>query len=72
MSRVRYPARPLGRWLDLQKAHHVTATQLVHWRSDCCLATSYNIRPTIACANRGVFIEPLPSNVLSKSITIYN
>jgi hypothetical protein len=22
----------------------VTATQLVHWRADCCLATSYHIR----------------------------
>jgi hypothetical protein len=45
MSRVRYPASPLARWLDLQKKHHVTVTQLVHWRADCCLAMSYDIRP---------------------------
>jgi hypothetical protein len=45
MSRVRYPASPLARWLDVQKTHHVTATQLVHWRADFCVAMSYNIRP---------------------------
>jgi hypothetical protein len=40
-------------------------TQRVHWRADCCLATSYNIRPIVACAYRGGFIDPLPDNVLT-------
>jgi hypothetical protein len=70
MSRVRYLTSPLARWLDLQKIHHVTATQPAHWRVDWYVATSYNIRPIVACAYRGVFIEPLPSSVLSKSIII--
>jgi hypothetical protein len=47
------------------------ATQLVQWRADCCLEMSYNIRPTVAYAYRGVFIEPLRSNALRKSVTIY-
>jgi hypothetical protein len=42
----------------------------VHWRKDCCLATSYNIRAIVTCAYRGVFIEPLPSNALNKSIIL--
>jgi hypothetical protein len=71
MPRVRYSGSPLARWLDLQKAHHVTATHLVHWRADCFLAISYDIRPIVACAYRGEFIEPLPSNALSKSVTIF-
>jgi hypothetical protein len=70
MSRVRYIASPLARWLNPQKTHHVTATQPAHWRADRCLATSYNIRPIVACAYRGVFMEPLPNNALSKSVTM--
>jgi hypothetical protein len=49
----------------------VIAISPAHWRADCWLATSYNICPVVACAYRGVFIEPLPSNDLSKSDTIY-
>jgi hypothetical protein len=30
---------------DIESTNHVIATQLVNWRADCCLATSYNIRP---------------------------
>jgi hypothetical protein len=45
MSRVPYPASPWARWFDLEKAHHVITTQLVHWRADFYVATSYNIRP---------------------------
>jgi hypothetical protein len=70
MSRVRYFAVPLARWLDPEKEHDVTATQSAHWRVDGCLATSYNIRPIVACAYRGVFIQPLPSNALSKSVIL--
>jgi hypothetical protein len=53
-----------------QKTNHVTATQPAHWRADRCLTTSYNIRPIVVYAYRGMFIEPLPSNALSKSVTI--
>jgi hypothetical protein len=67
---VRYPASSSARWLDLQKTHHATTTQLVHWRVDCCIATGYNICLIVACAYRGMFIEPLPSSALSKSVTI--
>jgi hypothetical protein len=70
LSHVRYPASLLARWLDLQKTHQVIATQLVYWCACCCLATSYNVRPIVACAYREVFIEPLPSNDLSISVTI--
>jgi hypothetical protein len=70
MSHVHYLSSPLARWLDLQKTPHVTATQPDHWRADCCLATSYNFRPFVACAYREVFIEPLPSNALRKSVTV--
>jgi hypothetical protein len=45
MSCARYPASPLARWLDQQKTHHVTATRLVNWSPDCCLATTYKICP---------------------------
>jgi hypothetical protein len=73
MSRVRYPTNPLARGLDLQtKTHHVTAIQLIHWRADCCLATSYNICSIVACAYGGVFTEPLPSNAWSKTVTIFS
>jgi hypothetical protein len=72
MSLIRYPASPLAHWLDLQKTHHVTATQLVHWLADCCLATSCNILPIVACAYRGMSIEPLVSNALSKPVKINN
>jgi hypothetical protein len=51
-----------------QKTSHVIAISPVHWRPDCCLATSYNSRPIVACAYRGVFIEPLPVN----AFTCYN
>jgi hypothetical protein len=43
----------------------VASLLVYHWRNDCCLATSYNIRPIVACAYRGVFIEPLPGNALA-------
>lgn len=48
----------------------MTAISPVHWRDYCCLATSHNIHPIVACAYRGVFIEPLPSNALSISVTL--
>jgi hypothetical protein len=35
------------------------------------LVTDYNIRPIVACAHRGVFIEPLPDKALIKSITLF-
>jgi hypothetical protein len=70
MPHVHYPAISLARWLDLQKTLHVTTTQLVHWCADCCLGTSYGIRPIVACAYFAVFIEPLSSKALSKSITL--
>jgi hypothetical protein len=31
---------------------------------------SYNVRPIVACAYRGVFVEQLPSNALSEFVTI--
>jgi hypothetical protein len=70
-SRVRYLASILARWLEQQKINHVTATQPAHWRTDRCLARSYNISPIVARAYRGMFIEPLPSNALSKSVAIF-
>jgi hypothetical protein len=53
-----------------ENTSHMIATQPVHWCVGCCLATSYNILPIVTCAYCGVFIEPLPSNALSKSVTI--
>jgi hypothetical protein len=49
VSRVRYPASQLARWLNLQKTHHVTATQLVHRHANYCLAKRFNICPNVAC-----------------------
>jgi hypothetical protein len=43
---------------------YVMASSSVHWRADCYLVTSYNIRPTVACVYHGVFIESLPRNGL--------
>jgi hypothetical protein len=60
----------MGSARTTQKTRHVIDTQLIHWCADCYLETSYNIRPIIACAYRGVFIEPLPGNDLSKSVTM--
>jgi hypothetical protein len=59
-----------GALAGLTETHHVTATQLVHWRADCCLPKSYNILSTVACRYRGVFIELLPGDALSKSVKI--
>jgi hypothetical protein len=53
-----------------ENTRHVIAISPVHWRAGCCLATSYNIRPIVACEYRGMFIEPLPSNVLNKSVLL--
>jgi hypothetical protein len=72
MSHVRYLASPLARWLNPQKTYHLTATRPAHWRADRCLATNYNIHSIVECAYRGVFIESLSSNALSKSVTILN
>jgi hypothetical protein len=55
-----------------ENTSHAISTKTAHWSADCCLATSYNIRPIAACGYWGVFIEPLPSNALSKSVTILN
>jgi hypothetical protein len=55
---------------DHTENNHEIAIQRVHWRADYCLPTSYNFRPIVASAYRGVLIEPLPSNALSKSVTI--
>jgi hypothetical protein len=30
---------------NTENTSHVIPSQRVHWRTDCCLATSYNIRP---------------------------
>jgi hypothetical protein len=49
---------------------HVRVISPAHWRFDCCLGTSFNIRPIVACAFRGVFIKPFHNNVLSKSVTV--
>jgi hypothetical protein len=48
-----------------ENTSHVIPTQRVHWRADCCLAMSYNIRPIVACAYRGMFIEPISGNALT-------
>jgi hypothetical protein len=44
----------------------VIAISPVHWRADCCPARSYNIRPIVEYAFRGVSIEPFPGNALIK------
>jgi hypothetical protein len=49
----------------IENTSHVTAISLVPWHTDCCLLTSYNIRPIVACVYRSVFIEPLPGNALT-------
>jgi hypothetical protein len=54
----------------IENTRHVTANQPAYWRADCCLATTYNIRPIVSCAYRGVFIEPLRSNALSTSVKL--
>jgi hypothetical protein len=48
-----------------ENTSHVIPTPRVYCRADCCLATSYKIRPMVACAYRGVFNEPLPGNNLT-------
>jgi hypothetical protein len=53
-----------------ENTNHLISISPVHWRAVCCLATSYNIRPIVASAYGGVFIEPLRSNTLSKSVKI--
>jgi hypothetical protein len=54
-----------------ENTSHVIATQRVHWRANCCLAESYKIRPIVAGAYRGMFIEKFPNNALSKFVTIF-
>jgi hypothetical protein len=71
MSHVRYLVSPLARWLGTQKTHHMAVTEPAYWRAGRCLATNYTIRPIFARAYRGVSIEQLPSNALSKSIIIW-
>jgi hypothetical protein len=60
-SKLRLPANDLCCPLqtlraDLQKTYHVIPTQRVHWRADCCLATSYKYF-CYGCvrASRGVY-----------------
>jgi hypothetical protein len=48
-----------------QKTSHVITISPVRWRAGCCLATSFIIRPFVACAYRGVFTGPLPGNALT-------
>jgi hypothetical protein len=55
---------------DHTETGHVIAVSPVQWRTDCCLATSYNIRPIVACAYRGVFIKPLPTNGLHNPVLL--
>jgi hypothetical protein len=53
-------------WLD---GSHVISISPVHWHADCCLATSYNICPIVACAYRMLFTEPLSGSALIKPVT---
>jgi hypothetical protein len=55
--------------------YHVIAIQPVHWRADCCLATSCNIRllrTQLPLLHDGLFTELLPGNALIKSVTTFN
>jgi hypothetical protein len=58
-----------------QKTAHEVPTQRVHWRVDCCLATSYkhsSYWDTAAIVARfSLFTEPLPSNALAINVTIW-
>jgi hypothetical protein len=58
-----------------QKTSHVVPTQRIHWRADCCLATSYkhsSYRDTASIVARfSVFTELLPGNALMKSVAIF-
>jgi hypothetical protein len=47
-----------------QKTSHVIAISLVHWRCDCCLATSYKHTSYCCVVLRDVLIAPLPSSSL--------
>jgi hypothetical protein len=59
-----------------ENTSHVIATQRVHWRADCCLATSYTCtffhRDTVYIVARwNMYTELLPRNTLSKCVTIF-
>jgi hypothetical protein len=43
------------------KTNHVIAISPVHWRAECCLATSYKHLPYCCVTLSEVFIAPLPS-----------
>jgi hypothetical protein len=60
-SNLSYNRSSLYRFLTdhTENTSHVIAISAVHWRAGCCLAKIYNFRPIVACAYRGVFIEPL-------------
>jgi hypothetical protein len=47
-----------------QKTSYVIPSQRLHWRSDCCLATSNNIRNSIAACVYSV-VRRLPVRYLA-------
>jgi hypothetical protein len=58
---------------NTENISHVILSQRVHWGADCCLATSYNIRPLrhmFHFCTFELFTEPLPRNALSKFVTV--
>jgi hypothetical protein len=56
-----------------EKTSHMIPTQRVNWINDCCLATSYNIRPLrhiLHCCTLERVYREVTRNALSKSVTI--
>jgi hypothetical protein len=62
----------LARTTSIENTCHATDTRPAHWRADCCLATSYNIRPLRhsfqSCALEHVYMRVLLSTAVSVAI----
>jgi hypothetical protein len=67
MDKAENTVLPLRGTDHTENTSHVIAIQQFIG-ADCCLATSYNIRPHLPLLR--VFTEPLPGNALIKSFTI--
>jgi hypothetical protein len=63
MSRIRYPASILARWMDLQKTLHVTSTH-------CCVTHCWHKENTAPVLLAACVLRTLPSNGFTCHIII--
>jgi hypothetical protein len=70
MSRVRYPASPLARWLNLQNTHHVTAKQCWDVTSLHMLKLHEHKEKDAAVLLAVCVLRDLPSNGFTPQIVI--